>query len=65
MNAQRVFRVSVLAITILLWAVGNAEADFVFGTPTNLGPAVNSPVHEAAAWVIPDELSVYFWRGPA
>jgi serine/threonine protein kinase/Tol biopolymer transport system component len=37
-----------------------AHADFVFGTPTNLGPTVNSAYHDYGAVVSPDGLELYF-----
>jgi hypothetical protein len=39
-----------------------AHADFTFGTPTNLGPGVNSQLLDAGAWVSADGLSVFFGR---
>ena len=40
---------------------GNAEADFTFGKPTNLGPTVNSQKHEDTPFISTDGLSLYFF----
>jgi len=37
-----------------------ANADYIFGTPTNLGPTVNSSVEEWGSSLSPDGLSLYF-----
>ncbi|MCX5644318.1 MAG: protein kinase [Phycisphaerae bacterium] len=37
-----------------------AHADFVFGTPTNLGPTVNSAYQDYMAIVSPDDSELYF-----
>jgi hypothetical protein len=41
-----------------------AHADFTFGQPTNLGPAINSGASEIAPCVSQDGLELYFLRGP-
>jgi hypothetical protein len=40
-----------------------ANADFTFGTPTNLGPPVNSSSYDALASMSADGLSLYFASG--
>ncbi|MCL5279168.1 MAG: protein kinase, partial [Planctomycetes bacterium] len=40
-----------------------ARADFTFGTPTNLGPAINSSAWEGGPYLPPDGLELYFSRG--
>ncbi len=40
-----------------------AHASFTFGEPTNLGPAVNSATGEIAAYLSPNGLELYFFRG--
>jgi len=40
-----------------------AHASFTFGEPTNLGPAINSAAGEIAAYLSPNGLELYFWRG--
>ncbi len=37
-----------------------AQADFVFGTPTNLGPKVNTSAHDDAPTMPADGLSLFF-----
>ncbi len=39
---------------------GNAEADFIWGTPTNLGPIVNTGSRDARPDISADGLAVYF-----
>jgi hypothetical protein len=41
-------------------AGGDAKADFVFGTPTNLGPTVNSQDYEDCPEISADGLELYF-----
>jgi len=49
----------------LLSGLGSSpvHADFVFGTPENLGPTINTSFHEASACTSADSLSLAFWRG--
>ena len=51
-------------VVILVLALGlaaeSAKADFTFGTPTNLGPAVNSSYNEDGPCISTDGLSLYF-----
>ncbi len=44
----------------LLVGGGSAEADFVFGTPTNLGPSVNTGDLDIRPSISADGLSFYF-----
>ena len=39
---------------------GNANADFTFGRPLNLGPTVNSSAHDDAPSITADGLELYF-----
>jgi len=39
---------------------GSANADFIWRTPTNLGPEINSPSHETSPSISADGLSLYF-----
>jgi len=50
---------SVLACVVLTNAYV-AKADFIFGTPTNLGPIVNSSSYDNDASISDDGLSLYF-----
>jgi hypothetical protein len=38
------------------------KADFIFGPPENLGPVINSSLHDAGAAVSPDGLTLAFMR---
>jgi hypothetical protein len=49
----------VLALA-LCTVVGAVKADFTFGTPTNLGPTVNSPARDLKPSVSADGLSLFF-----
>jgi hypothetical protein len=53
-------RVVLLGAIAGLLAGGNAWADFTFGEPVNLGPAVNSTAHEYTHCVSADNLELYF-----
>jgi hypothetical protein len=44
----------------ILVGAGSAKADFTFGTPTNLGPVVNSSAEEHPAGMSADGLRLYF-----
>jgi hypothetical protein len=45
---------------LLLITSGNAKADFAFGTPENLGPAVNSAYLDGIFDISSDDLELYF-----
>ncbi len=51
-------------LAILFLALGLiasvANADFTFGTPTNLGPPINSSSHDEGPCISPDGLSLYY-----
>ena len=49
----------VLVLTLLL-ALDITNADFTIGTPTNLGPTINSRNIESAPFISPDGLSLFF-----
>ncbi|MHC4173218.1 MAG: M56 family metallopeptidase [Planctomycetota bacterium] len=55
---------AVLACVVLTNAYV-ARADFIFGTPTNLGPTVNSSAGEGTPCISADGLSLYFASGRA
>jgi hypothetical protein len=44
----------------MVFGGGRAKADFTFGTPTNLGPPVNSEHSESGPTISPDGLELYF-----
>lgn len=52
--------VSLTLILVFGLATEVTNADFVFGTPTNLGPTVNSPALDGTPSVTADGLSLFF-----
>ncbi|MHC4751491.1 MAG: TolB family protein, partial [Planctomycetota bacterium] len=51
----------ILGIVLLLVnSSGHTYADFTFGTPTNLGPTVNSSAYDEAPSISADGLTLYF-----
>ena len=52
---------AVLACVVLTNAYV-AKADFEFGTPTNLGPAINTSMNELNPFTVRDSLSLGFVR---
>jgi len=64
MNSKRKTKgilLCVLAVaSILSTAHRDAKADFVFGTPTNLGPTVNTSSYDSDICISNDGLSLYF-----
>ena len=48
---------------VLVTGGGSANAEFIFGTPTNLGPTVNTAYAEGYACISADGLSLYFNYG--
>ena len=59
MKTTRILAISVLVLGVGLPA-GVANADFTFGTPTNLGPTVNSSAGDYEASISADGLSLFF-----
>ena len=51
------------AFGTLLVTGDQARADFAFGKPRNLGPAINSGLDQAEASIASDGLSLYFSHG--
>jgi hypothetical protein len=53
-----------ISLTLVLALCMVAKADFTFGEPTNLGPAINSESHDEAPSISVDGLRLYFgsWR---
>ena len=52
--------ISLVLVLALGMAMEVANADFTFGTPTNLGPTVNSSSAEASPCISSDGLELYF-----
>ncbi|MFB0553338.1 MAG: hypothetical protein ACETWQ_08490 [Phycisphaerae bacterium] len=50
----------VVFVAALVLFGGSAKADFTFGTPTNLGPIVNSSSRDREPSISADSLSLYF-----
>jgi len=61
MNSKTSLKMCLLTVLILLISmVGSANADYIFGTPTNLGPTVNSVSNDQGPSISADGLSLYF-----
>ena len=58
MKTTRILAILVLVLVVGLPA-GVAKADFTFGTPTNLGPPVNSSYGESPNYITSDGLEMY------
>jgi predicted secreted protein len=52
--------ISLVLVLALGLATNIANADFTFGTPTNLGPTVNSSVRDSRSSISSDGLELYF-----
>ncbi|HUT47493.1 MAG TPA: hypothetical protein VMX36_14525 [Sedimentisphaerales bacterium] len=54
---------SILLVLVLAFCLitEQTNADFTFGTPTNLGPMINSPALEAQPSISADGLSLFFF----
>ncbi len=50
-----------IVAAFLIASCGNVNADFTFGTPTNLGPTLNSSSDEGHAHTSADGLELYFY----
>jgi len=50
----------IIVLAFLISAIGNAKADFTFGTPTNLGPTVNSSRIDVGPTISADGRTLYF-----
>ena len=62
MNIKEILkkRFAMIILSILIIMAGSAKADFIFGTPINLGPTVNSISNEQAPDISTDGLELYF-----
>ncbi len=52
--------ISLALVLALCLAVKIAKADFTFGTPTNLGPIVNSSSSDSGVSISADDLTIFF-----
>jgi hypothetical protein len=52
--------ISLILVLLLVSATDVTKADFTFGTPTNLGPTINSSYGEAVSSISADGLMLYF-----
>lgn len=50
----------IIVLTFLISTGRDAKADFTFGTPSNLGPTVNSPLSDGVPRITADGLELYF-----
>jgi hypothetical protein len=57
MKTKKMLAILVLALGLI---TSVANADFIFGTPINLGPTVNSSSHDGAMSISADGLSIFF-----
>ncbi|MBP7053247.1 MAG: PD40 domain-containing protein [Phycisphaerae bacterium] len=67
MNTMRKF-LSLACVVVAICAASGARADFTFGTPVNVGTAINTATNEADPWISPDGLMLLFaqtanWAG--
>ena len=60
MSRKRNILILAFAAAVILSGGGSAKADFTFGTPTNLGPIVNSSYMDAVPCISLDGLTLYF-----
>jgi len=59
-KTKEIFICALVVAGVLLIGGRNANADFTFGTPTNLGPTVNSSAWDSDPIVLADGLSLFF-----
>ncbi|MHC4678827.1 MAG: hypothetical protein ACYTEK_09030, partial [Planctomycetota bacterium] len=52
--------IPITSVLVLCVVAEIAKADFTFGTPTDLGPPVNSSAEECFPSISADGLSLYF-----
>ncbi len=60
LNGYRIRFVLVVFVAAIVFSGGSAYADFTFGTPTNMGPTVNSSFSEWPPSISADGLSLFF-----
>ena len=61
-NKKTIWNLTVVLMVVVGLVVGggSANADFTFGTPTNLGPVINSSSGAASPSISADGLSLFF-----
>ena len=57
---HRIVLLLLVTIAVVALCDGKAKADFTFGEPVNLGPAVNGPDHDQMPSISADGLELYF-----
>ena len=60
LDGYRIRFVLVGIVVVIVLSSRIAKADFTFGTPTNLGPTINSSYGEAVSSISADGLMLYF-----
>ncbi|MFC1604447.1 LamG-like jellyroll fold domain-containing protein [Planctomycetota bacterium] len=61
MSSKAILKMYLIIVLAFLISTGrDANADFTFGTPTNLGPTVNSPLSDGLPRITADGLELYF-----
>jgi len=60
LNGNRMRLIVVGVVAAMTVSGGDVKADFTFGEPINLGPAINSDRGEADSWLLADGLELYF-----
>jgi hypothetical protein len=64
LNCAKIRLMLVEFVAAIVIGSGSAKADFTFGTPTNLGPPVNSSYSERGPDISADGLELYFFDYP-
>jgi len=57
---RRIRFLLVASVAIVVASAGSANADFIFGTPTNLGPMLNTSARDEEPGISADGLSLYY-----
>jgi len=60
LNGSKIRLLFVGFVAVIVFASGSAKADFTYGTPTNLGPIVNSHSAEQSVSISTDGLTLFF-----
>jgi hypothetical protein len=59
LNSNRMKLVLLGIVAGIVFGIGQARADFTFGTPTNLGPPISTPYDDSPPYISPDGLEMY------